>query len=193
MKSLAKVLILFAALFACLPAYAHHILGRPSYNLNGDSNTPPSMEIETQIGNYTIRFLAYPAFPEPMKWGRVHFYARRIDNGKPFDGKVTFTVRDDSWFTKHQEVLGTQGPLDHVYLQGFRFSKAGYYIISANFTSDNQPYVVDFPIRIGKPLPLGPIGLTVVVVVVVLVGVNMLQRKGVKRFLRRLRQRTASS
>jgi hypothetical protein len=54
------------------PAYAHHVLGRPSYSLNEDSNTPPSMQIETRIGNYFVTYMVYPAFPKPGEPGRIN-------------------------------------------------------------------------------------------------------------------------
>ena len=163
---------------------AHHVLGRPSYSLNEDSNTPPSMQVETQIGEYFVTYMAFPAFPRANEAGRVNLYASRIDNGKPFIGKVTFKVRDDSWFTRNEEVLGTQDIDDNVYRQGFIFKKEGDYIITAEFMADGQPYIIDFPLRIGEPVAIGPIGLVVSVIGVVLVSVNVLQRR------RRLRLKT---
>lgn len=50
---------------AAIPAYAHHVLGRPAYSLNEDSNTPPSMQVETQIGDYLVNMMVFPAFPKP--------------------------------------------------------------------------------------------------------------------------------
>ncbi len=46
-------------------AIAHHVLGRPNYSLNEDSNTPPSMQGEVQIGDYFVTYMAFPAFPRP--------------------------------------------------------------------------------------------------------------------------------
>ena len=64
------------------PAYAHHVLGRPSYSLNEDSNTPPSMQIETRIGNYFVTYMVYPAFPKPGEPGRINLYALSIKDNK---------------------------------------------------------------------------------------------------------------
>jgi len=162
-------------------SHAHHVLGRPSYSLSEDSNTPPSMQVETQIGEYYVTFMAYPAFPKPNEQGRVNLYASRIDNGAPFDGEVTFKMRDDSWFSSKEEVIGVQKIDDGVYRQGFIVTEAGDYIVAAEFESGGEPYIIDFPLRIGDPLPLGPIGLAVLIIIVVLVGVNLTQRKRMQR------------
>jgi hypothetical protein len=135
------------------------------------------MQVETQIGDYFVTYMAFPAFPKPNEQGRVNLYASRIDNGAPFDGKVTFKVRDDSWFASDEETLGVQTIDDNVYRQGFIFNKEGNYVITAEFTSGGEPYKIDFPLRIGEPTPVGPIGITLAVLVSVLVVVNVMQRK----------------
>lgn len=162
-------------------AQAHHVLGRPAYSLSEESNTPPSMQVETQIGKYSVTYTAFPAFPKPNEGGRVNLVATRMDNGAPFVGNVTFKVRDDSWFSRNEEVLGTQQIDDGVYRQGFVFKRAGDYIITAEFKADKEPYVIDFPLRIGKPFPIGPIGISAIVILLVLVGVNLIQRKRLHR------------
>jgi len=179
-----KIIFKFAGFFMLgiavawvIPAYAHHVLGRPAYSLNEDSNTPPSMEIETQVGKYYVSMMAFPAFPKPGQRGRVNLYAVRIDSGEAYDGSVTFTAREDSWFGSKEEVLGTQPPDDRVYRQGFSFHKAGNYIVRAEFESDGEPYQIDFPVRIGSPVPIGPIGLTVGSIGLLLIGVNIFQRR----------------
>ncbi len=143
-----RVPVVFCVLLVCLQAQAHHVLGRPSYSLNEDSTTPPSMQVETQIGEYYVTYMAFPAFPSPNKPGRVNLYASRIDNGDPFQGKVTFKVRDDAWFSDKEELLGVQDVDDNVFRQGFEFNKAGNYIIRAEFKSGGVPYQIDFPLRI---------------------------------------------
>lgn len=172
-----KTLIIMTLVCAfALPAYAHHVLGRPSYSLGEDSNTPPSLQVETQIGDFYVTYMAFPAFPKPNEQGRVNLYASRIDNGLPFDGKVTFKVRDDRWFADTIETLGVQDIDDSVYRQGFIFKNEGDYIITAEFESGGEPYTIDFPLRIGEPIAVGPIGITVAVLVFVLLVVNVLQR-----------------
>jgi len=162
-------------------AIAHHVLGRPSYSLGEDSNTPPSMQVETQLGEYYITYMAFPAFPKPGESGRVNLYASRIDNGAPFDGKVIFKVRDDSMFSSKQERLGIQDVDDGVYRQGFIFKEAGDYIITAEFESGGEPYIIDFPLRIGDPFPIGPLGISIFVIAFVLITVNITQRKRLAR------------
>ncbi|MEJ2143340.1 MAG: hypothetical protein P8Y24_13510 [Gammaproteobacteria bacterium] len=161
--------------------FAHHVLGRPSYGLSEDSNTPPSMQVETQIGEYFVTYMAFPAFPKPNEAGRVNLYASRIDNGNTFDGEVTFKVKDDSWFSDEVETLGVQKLDDGVYRQGFIFNEAGKYIVTAEFSSGGEPYIIDFPLQIGEPMPVGPLGLVVIILLVVIVGVNFIQRKRLQR------------
>lgn len=179
------LLVLMLALFVVQSVNAHHVLGRPSYSLGEDSNTPPSMQVETQVGKFYITYMAFPAFPKPNERGRVNLYASRIDNGNPFVGDVTFTVKDDSWFSgwgnDGQEVLGVQKIDDGVYRQGFIFKEAGDYIVTAQFEADGEPYIIDFPLRIGEPFPIGPIGISVAIILLVIVGVNITQRKRLKR------------
>ena len=161
--------------------YAHHVLGRPAYSLGADSNTPPSMQVETQIGEYYVTYMAFPAFPKPNQRGRVNLYASRIDNGKTFNGDVVFKVRDDSWFSSKEEVLGTQKIDDGVYRQGFIFTKAGAYIITAEFSSGGEPYIIDFPLQIGEPDSIGVLGITVAILIFAIVGVNITQRRRLQR------------
>ncbi len=173
---------LFLFILFTLPVHAHHVLGRPAYSLNEDSNTPPSMQVETQIGNYFVTYMIFPAFPKAGERGRVNLYATRIDNGEAYNGEVTFSVRDDVYFGGAEaEVLGTQPPDDSVFRQGFEFSNNGDYIITASFTANNEPYNIDFPLRIGPPAAIGPIGIAVAAIVVILVGVNLVQRKRLLR------------
>lgn len=178
-------LVLLTMTFWLLPvdfATAHHVLGRPAYSLNEDSNTPPSTQAEVQIGDYMVTYMAFPAFPRPEQPGRINLYASRIDDGTPFRGQVTFRVRADSWFSwlgivNTGEKLGVQLPNDNVFRQGYMFHEAGDYIISAEFEADGDPYTIDFPLRIGEPVPVGPIGIIVGLLMVVLVSVSMIQRR----------------
>ena len=164
-------------------AMAHHVLGRPAYSLNEDSNTPPSMQVETQIGEFYITYMVYPAFPKPGEAGRVNLYASRIDNGDTFSGEITFKVRDDlafyeQWFSQiKEEVLGAQNVYDGVYRQGFLFKEAGAYIITAEFESNNEPYIIDFPLQIGETRSIAPVGFALITIVFTLLGVNIFQRR----------------
>jgi len=176
-----NVFIIVSLLVVTTNAIAHHVLGRPSYSLGADSNTPPSMQIETQIGEYYVTYMAFPAFPKPGDQGRVNLYATRIDNGATFNGKVTFKVRDNSIFSSKEEMLGVQNIDDGVYRQGFIFKEAGDFIITAQFESGGEPYTIDFPLQIGDPFPIGPIGGSVFAIALILIIVNVTQRKRLAR------------
>ncbi len=182
------VFVSFITIFSAL-SYGHHVLGRPSYSLNEDSNTPPSMAIETQIGDYFITYMVFPAFPKANEPGRLNLYATRIDNGEMLQQAVTFTVRDDNFFTETlgfsqsqaPEVIGVQNIDDGVYRQGFLFNKNGDYIIRAYFEEGGEPYEIDFPLQVGAGNPVGPIGATLGFVFFLLVSINIVQRKRIAR------------
>lgn len=174
--------ILIVSLLVISEVTAHHVLGRPAYSLNEDSNTPPSMQVETQIGDYYLTYMVFPAFPKPGENGRVNVYASRIDNGDTFAGKMTFTVKNNDWFgDKNEENIGTQEMYDGVFRQGFLFKEKGSYIITANFESGGEPYIIDFPLQIGESSTMGPIGLTLGSIVFILITVNIVQRKRLMR------------
>jgi hypothetical protein len=165
-------------------AAAHHVLGRPNYSLSEDSNTPPSMQGEVQIGDYFVTYMAFPAFPRPGSPGRVNLYVTRIDDGTPFQGQVIFKARETAWFSwlgigGKEQKLGVQPSDDNVYRQGFLFHEAGDYIITAEFQAAGEPYAIEFPLRIGEPAPVGPIGIAVGLLLVVLVTISVIQRRRV--------------
>ncbi len=162
--------------------FAHHVLGRPAYSLNEDSNTPPSMQVETQIGDYYLTYMVFPAFPKPGENGRINVYASRIDNGDSFAGDMTFSVRNDGWFEdENEEIIGTQQMYDGVFRQGFLFKKNGNYIITAQFESGGEPYTIDFPLQIGENSSMGPIGIALGTIVFAIITVNIVQRKRIMR------------
>ncbi len=162
-------------------SYAHHVLGRPAYSLNEDSNTPPSMNLETQVGDYFVTAMVYPAFPRPNEPGRINLYATHVDSGKPLNTGVSFRVREDSWLSGHEESLGAQVLDDNVYRQAFVFNQEGDYIITAEFQIDGERYTIDFPLRVGKSLAFGPLGISIAIIVVVLLAVSIVQRKRMMR------------
>lgn len=182
MIGLTRMMLAGVLAAAAAQVHAHHVLGRPSYGLSEDRNTPPSMQVETQIGDYFVTFMVFPATPEPDEPGRLNLHAARSDDGASLAVPVTFTVRDDGWLASNKkEVLGVQQPVDSVYRQGFEFSEAGDYIVSVEFEAGGEPYRVDFPLRIGNPPPVGPIGLSVAAIALVLVAVSVLQRRRLQR------------
>jgi len=178
-KSHLFFITLFILLFGCHDAWAHHIMGRPSYHLNEDSNTPPGTQIERQVGKYSVTYMVFPAFPRPNETGRINLYVARVDNSKPFQGKVSFQVREDSWFQHPDEAIGAQTLDDNVFRQPFLFRKAGDYIVTASFNGDGEAYNIEFPLRIGTPSRIGVIGVVVGVLLLLLIGVNITQRRRV--------------
>lgn len=176
-----EVFALVLLVCLCTDVSAHHVLGRPSYSLSEDSNTPPAMQVETQIGEYFVTYMVYPAFPQPGAAGRINLYATRIRDGVPYDGEIAFKVLDDRWFAGPAEHLGDQRIDDAVYRQGFIFNAPGRYIIRAQFSDQGEPYSIDFPLQIGNPPRLGALTLAVTSVVVILFVTTLTQRKRILR------------
>lgn len=179
-----SAILLALSFMASGPAAAHHVLGRPAYALNEDSNTPPALQVETWIGDFDVNYMVFPAFPRPHEPGRVNLYVTNSDTGIAFDGRVRFTIRDDSWaawlgYGRPEETLGVQSPDDVVFRQGFLFAESGNYIITARFTANNEPYDIDFPLRVGAPPALGPLGAAIGIIFLVLAGVSIIQRRRV--------------
>ena len=162
-------------------AQAHHVLGRPAYSLNEDSNTPPSMNIETLIGDFFVTAMVFPAFPKPEEAGRINLYVTRLGSKQPLNADIEFSVRNDGWFNSKPEQLGAQVLDDNVYRQAFSFHQRGDYIISASFWDKGEHYIIDFPLRVGEPLPIGPLGIIVTLVLLLLIGVTMVQHKKIRR------------
>ena len=160
---------------------AHHVLGRPSYSLNEDSNTPPAMQAELQMGSYTILYMAFPAFPKANENGRINIHASHISSGESYTGEMTFKVTDDSWFSSKTESLGVQQADDAVFRQGFIFSEEGDYIISVEFDEGEHHHVIDFPLRVGPPAAIGPIGITVGIVLAFLLIASLSNRHKLQR------------
>ena len=163
-------------------AAAHHVLGRPASSLSEDSNTPPGLHFETQIGEFFVTYMAFPAFPKPGKPGRVNLYVTSVGDGIPFQGDVTFKARSESWLSwlgvgDEEVILGVQPVDDNVYRQRYLFEEAGEYIVTAEFEAGGEPYIIDFPLRIGEPAPVGPIGIGVGLLIVMLLSVNIIQRR----------------
>ncbi|NOY65857.1 MAG: hypothetical protein GXP13_00425 [Gammaproteobacteria bacterium] len=176
-----KLLLILLMSIVTVNALAHHVLGRPAYSLSSDSNTPPSMQVETQIGEFFVTYMVFPAFPQPGQQGRLNLYATHRDTGKPFDGQVAFEIRDDKWFGGHKETLGVQKIDDGVYRQGFLVSNAGEYLVRAQFVSGGEPYTIDFPLKIGQVSGVGPVAIALIFIVSVLIIVSVVQRKRLLR------------
>ncbi len=181
---LVPVVLLAAACWLALAdfAAAHHVLGRPSYSLGEDSNTPSSLQAETRIGDYDVTYMVFPAFPKPGNPGRISLYVTRIDDGALYAGEVTFTVREASWLSwiglgGGEQKLGVQALDDGVFRQAFSFHETGDYLISAAFDADGEPHVIDFPLRVGPPSRVGPIGIVVGLLAIVLLSVTLIQRR----------------
>lgn len=100
------VILVCALVLLTQPVFAHHVLGRPSYSLSEGSNTPPSMQVETEIGNYFVTYMVFPAFPKANVAGRVNLYISHIDKGVAYDGahgtRLKFS-RADHWHANKEE------------------------------------------------------------------------------------------
>ncbi|MBT6136142.1 MAG: hypothetical protein HOH65_01605 [Rhodospirillaceae bacterium] len=172
--------VLAVIMLSGAPATAHHVLGRPSYQLNEDSNTPSSIEGEVRIGDFSANYMVFPAFPRAQEPGRISFYVTDAETGTPYDGKVEFLIRPNGWLetmgvTGETRKIGVQKLDDRVFRQAFQFHQPGDYIISARFMAGGEEHVVDFPLTVGHPpgldftlMMLGGLGLLAVGAVVLI-------------------------
>ncbi|HIG40057.1 MAG: hypothetical protein ABGY96_22045 [bacterium] len=135
------------------------------------------MAVETQIGDFFVTYMVFPAFPKPNEPGRINLYIQGIDERDSYTGEVTFSVLDDSFFSDREEPIGTQPIDDGVYRQGFVFSEEGEYFIRAHFYTNDAPYDIDFPLQVGEPSPWGPLLISVVILVLALIGINIVARR----------------
>ncbi|MBV1884225.1 MAG: hypothetical protein KUG82_21470 [Pseudomonadales bacterium] len=197
-RSSKLAVLFFTMILMCIAplSHAHHVLGRPAYSLNEDSNTPPSTLVETQVGSYFVSYMVYPAFPKANEQGRVNLYASRISDGVPYDGEVHFTISQNSALRNivnffggantgaaegAEEVLGSQLIDDGVYRQGFLFFKDGKYIVTARFLANGETHEVELPIRIGEASWFGPLGMIIAGIVCALIMMSLFQQKKVER------------
>lgn len=159
------------------PSQAHHVLGRPAYSLSGDGSTPSAAQLELQVGSYFVTMMAFPGIIRPGEPGRIKLYAMHIETGERLDVPVTFQARDDGWLPADPETLGTQGAVDLVYTQDFLFRDAGDYLLSAVFEAGGEPYRVDFPLRVGTPVPWPTLGAAGLAIAAALGGAAVVQRR----------------
>lgn len=170
------LLLLFS--WAC---QAHHVLGRPSYNLDEDTTTPPALELESQIAHFYVSFMAYPAIPDPHEHGRINVHISDTEQSKPYVGEVTFKARYDSYFKNGETLLGQQSIDDSVYRQGFVFEEPGNYIISAEFNENGKQYRVDMPLTVGEPGVMNSAALTITIVTLLLFAFSIYKRRQLHR------------
>jgi hypothetical protein len=193
--------VLLLSLLMVTPLFAHHILGRPSYSLNEDSNTPPSMQAELQAGSYDVLYMAYPAFPKANERGRINIHASHIVTGKTYVGEMTFRVKHASWFStewlpdewlseewfpaewfsSESVLLGVQKIDDGVFRQGFVFKEDGEYTILAEFSEGEHTHIMNFPLRVGAPALISPAGYAVIFVIIILLAASIANRKKLER------------
>ena len=139
-------------------------------------------QVEARIGAYLVTTMVYPAFPRPGAPGRISLYVSEIKTGEPYQGMVTFSVRDQSWWSwtglgEGEIVLGRQPVDDNVFRQGFRIDAAGDYIVSAAFEAGGELHVLDFPLRVGAKPPIGPAGIAALGALMALIAVAVIQRR----------------
>ena len=176
------ILVMMTATLFADAVLAHHVLGRPAYALNEDSNTPPALQGESEIGEFSVTYMIYPAFPKPNEPGRINLHIKHRDTGKSYHGKVAFHTKDDGWLSMiglggAPARLGAQPNDDNVYRQRYVYHENGDYMVSASFDAGGETYVLDLPLRVGPAPAFGPIGLVVGLLIFILFAVNVIQRR----------------
>jgi hypothetical protein len=182
MRTLLTLLLAAISIWlAVAPTSAHHILGRPSYSLNEDSNTPPSMQVEVQLGDLFVTTMVYPAFPRLGVPGRINLYAKHT-NGRLYKGEVGFSVRKITWLSwfgmgEESREIGRQLPDDNVFRQAFRLDREGDFLVTATLDIDGEPHMIDFPLRVGEVPMIGALEIIIALVVLTIVAVTLVQRR----------------
>ena len=177
MRTLLTLLLAAISIWlAVAPTSAHHILGRPSYSLNEDSNTPPSMQVEVQLGDLLVTTMVYPAFPRLGVPGRFNLYAKHT-NGRLYKGEVEFSVRKITWLSwfgmgEESREIGRQLPDDNVFRQAFRLDREGDFLVTATLDIDG-----DFPLRVGEAPMIGALEIIIALVVLTIAAVTLVQRR----------------
>ena len=177
-------MMLVAALLASGSAYAHHVLGRPSYGLDADTTDTSSIELDAEIGHYNATFMLFPSLPEPGDHGRINMFVSHIPGSPDPDGPITFSMRRSGWLSSlglagAEREIGQQVPDDRVYRQSMTIPEEGEYLILARFTAGGEPYEFSFPVQIGEPPPAGPAEIGAVVVIVALIVASVAMRRRV--------------
>jgi hypothetical protein len=182
MRTLLTLLLAAISIWlAVAPTSAHHILGRPSYSLNEDSNTPPSMQVEVQLGDLLVTTMVYPAFPRLGVPGRFNLYAKHT-NGRLYKGEVEFSVRKITWLSwfgmgEESREIGRQLPDDNVFRQAFRLDREGDFLVTATLDIDGEPHMCDFPVRVGEAPMIGALEIIIALVVLTIAAVTLVQRR----------------
>ena len=182
MRTLLTLLLAAISIWlAVAPTSAHHILGRPSYSLNEDSNTPPSMQVEVQLGDLFVTTMVYPAFPRLGVPGRFNLYAKHT-NGRLYKGEVEFSVRKITWLSwfgmgEESREIGRQLPDDNVFRQAFRLDREGDFLITVTLNVNGEPHMIDFPLRVGEAPMIGVLDIIIALVVLTIVAVTLVQRR----------------
>ena len=182
MRTLLTLLLAAISIWlAVAPTSAHHILGRPSYSLNEDSNTPPSMQVEVQLGDLFVTTMVYPAFPRLGVPGRINLYAKHT-NGRLYKGEVGFSVRKITWLSwfgmgEESREIGRQLPDDNVFRQAFRLDREGDFLVTATLDIDGEPHMIDFPLRVGEVPMIGALEIIIALVVLTIAAVTLVQRR----------------
>jgi len=178
-------LLFVVAMFVLFPRLQevqadHFARGLPSFGLDANSRIS-KQKINTQTGDYFVSFVSVPAFFQPGQSGQLDIFVKNIGNLKPFKGKISLHAYKDWTFARKIQLLGTQTVTNGHFMVNHTFSKAGNYTLEAKFGTGSQLLRLEFPLRVGQPVHLGPLFLSIVIIFVSLLGVNLIQNFRIRK------------
>jgi len=143
----AVVLILAPALFA------HHILGIPHYAYDELYPQTPVLTYRVNAGPHEVKMTGYPGIPSPGERCTYHVYIRRIDDNKPYDGRVSMSVIRDRLFGSDPVIYGpAEARLEQAVYKFFpRFEDEANYMVRIAFEAEDAPWIIDLPVVVGEP------------------------------------------
>ncbi len=149
-KGISAVWIFFFLLFVFEGvSFSHHIRGLPHYSYKENYPQVPTFE-ETKInGNYEIIF----SFFEIFDTGNTDLavYIKNKITGKPYGGKVTFTVFAEGENPRDTDSYPAAPDMTNTYRVGWNHEKDGIYYLRISFVDDDgAERKEEFLMQIGK-------------------------------------------
>ena len=147
----AMVVFMFFTMAAA--ASAHHILGIPHYAYNEQYPQTPILTYLVNAGPHQIKMTGYPGIPRPNEFCSYNVYIQRLDDKKPFDGPVTFSVIRNELVGKDPVIYGpVEARLDQAVYKFYpRFGSEANYTVRIDYEAEGAPWTIDLPVVVGQP------------------------------------------
>jgi hypothetical protein len=167
-------------------APAHHILGIPHYAYDERYPQVPVLTYKVNAGPHEIEMTGYPGKPQPGEQCFLNVYIRSLEDGVPFDGRVTLEVIRDRLFARDNVVYGPiEAELEEAVYKFYpRFDAESDYTVRIRYEDQDEPWIIDLPMVVGEPgspwAVLGGVGagLSLFLIVIRALRIKMQRRAG---------------